>query len=367
MNSIIKLKLPESCRILVVSDIHTCCDLLDSLLKKVNYKAGEDYLIIAGDIMEHLSNNINTLKYIYNLCQNERVYCLMGNNDTYAARMAFTYPYERFAEKFYTVKYGHENAFLQMAKSVGYDHCTEENWLDIRKAVIDKYGKELEFLRDLPICLETEEYVFVHAGLENRPDWRNTDDTYAMTASWFLRQENPTGKWLVFGHFPTYNYENANAAALPIIDEKKKMICIDGGLSIKQACQMNFLVIHKNGDSYTHEVVWDTFFEKRIVNSDFSCELKPVYTDWSNQDIVILEDTGYIVKVRDNVTGREGYIPKREIFSFDGSFHIYQFLSSFPTVRKGERVSLCSEDETMTLVITENGTIGWLPSEIIEK
>ncbi len=89
--------------------------------------------------------------------------------------------------------------------------------------------------------------------------------------------------------------------------------------------------------------------------------------DWSRQDIVILEEMGYVTKIRDNAGGGEGYIPKREIFNFDGKPHVYQFLSSFPIVNKGDIVSVCAEDDTMTLVITENAVVGWVPSEIIDK
>lgn len=366
MNSVIKLDLPEKCRIITVSDIHTCYKLLDKMLKKVNYNPDKDYLIIVGDILEHWSNNISTLKYVYKLCQNEKVYCLLGNNDTFAARMAFSYPYKRFSEKFYYQEYGIENAFLQMAKSVGYNHCSEDNWLEIRKAVLSKYGKELEFLRDLPVCLETEKFIFVHAGLENRPDWENTDNTYAITVPWFLRKENPTDKWMIVGHFPTYNYKRSNATNLPIFDNNKKIIAIDGGLSIKSACQMNFLIINKNGDNYSHEVVWDAPFEKKTVKEDFSCNLKPVYVDWSNQDMVILDDKNGIVHLRDNVTGGEGYIPKREVYEKDGNIHVYQFLSSFPTVKEGEHVYCCQEDNNMTLVITKDADVGWIPTSILK-
>ena len=366
MNSIIKLDLPENCRIIAVSDIHTCCDLLDTMLKKVKYNPDEDYLVILGDILEHWSNNINTLKYVYKLSRNDKVYCLLGNNDTFSARMAFSYPYKRFSEKFYISKYGIDNAFLQMAKSVGYDYCTEENWLDIRKAVLSEYGKELEFLRNLPVCLETDNYVFVHAGLENRPDWRNTDENYAITVPWFMRKENPTDKWLVVGHFPTYNYKRSETTNLPIVDSKKKMIAIDGGLGIKTACQMNFFIINKDGDNYSHEVVWDTPFEKKVVKEDFSCDLKPLYVDWSNQDMVILDEKDGIVHLRDNVTGNEGYIPKREAYEFDGAIHVYQFLSSFPTVQKGQQVYFCNEDNDMALVITKDAVVGWLPIRILK-
>lgn len=365
MRSVIKLDLPEKCRLLAVSDIHTAWQTLDSLLKKAEYDPQKDYLVIVGDIVEHSSDNIRTLEYVKALCdKSDKVICLLGNNDTMCARMAYTYDFERFQQQFYRNEH---NTFREMANTLGYKDCWEGNWLEIRERVVEKYGKLLSFVRDLPICLETQEYIFVHAGLENRPDWQNTDDTYAITVPWFMNKENPTDKWLVVGHYPTYNYESSNATNLPIIDHEKKMICIDGGMSIKEYCQLNLFVIHKNGNSYTHEVIWDTPFEKRTVNTDFSCELKPVYTDWSNQHIVIIEDMGYITKIRDNITGREGYIPKREVFHFDGKTHVYQFMSAFPTVNKGERVFVCAEDDTMTLVITENAAVGWLPSEIIEK
>lgn len=366
MDSIIKLDLPEKCRIITVSDIHTCCDLLDSMLKKANYNPDKDYLIIVGDILEHWSNNINTLNYIYELNKNDKVYCLLGNNDTFAARMAFTYSYEKFAQKFNYQEYGVDNCFLQMAKSTGYDNCNKENWLEIRKSVLSVYGKKLKFLNDLPVCLETDKYVFVHAGLENRPDWKNTNDNYAITVPWFLRKENPTDKWLVVGHFPTYNYKRSKATNLPIIDNNKKIIAIDGGLSIKSACQMNLFIIEKDGENYTHRIVWDTPFEKKTVKEDFSCNLKPVYVDWSNQDMIILDEKNGIVHLHDNVTGNEGFIPKREVYEFDGAIHVYQFLSSFPSVQKGEQVYFCNESNDMALVITKEAVVGWLPKTILE-
>lgn len=366
MDRIVKLELPKDCRIIAVSDIHTCRELLEKSLENVDYKPNEDFLVIVGDILEHLEDNIGTLKYVKKLYdESDRVYCLMGNNDTFAPRMAYTYPYKRFEEKFYYTENGSDNCFLQMAKSVGYFKCSEDNWLEIRKAVTAKYGELLEFVRDLPICLETQDHVFVHAGLENRPDWENTDNKYAITAKWFMREKNPTGKWLVVGHYPTYNYSRAMATNLPITDENKKMICIDGGLGIKTACQLNLFIINKKGSEYTHEVYWKTNFPKGKVIKDFNCTLSPQYVDWSNQDIQILWEENGIMKVRDNVKKVSGYIPKSQVYDFDGKFHIYQFLSSFPSVKKGEEVSVCKENAGLDLVITNSGKVGWLPKNII--
>ena len=382
MDKIIDLSLPEKCRILAVSDIHTHWQLFDRLLKKAKYDPQNDYLVIVGDILEHGSDNIKTLEYVKALCdKSDKAILLMGNNDIMCSRMAYHYDFDKFVKQFYRNEH---NTFRQMANTLGYVDCWVEQVLDdvifikdgsiaactsvdeIREKVVEKYGELLSFIRELPTCLETEEYVFVHAGLENRPDWRNTDDIYAITVPWFLRKENPTGKQLVFGHYPTYNYKRSNVTNLPIIDSKKKMICIDGGMTIKKACQMNLFIIDKCGENYSHRIIWDTDVPKKTVLKDFSCDMKPVYIDWEKQDITIIEKNGYMTKVRDEYSEGEGLIPDREIYFFDEKPHVYQFLSSFPAVRKGERVSVFDEDETMSLVITENATVGWLPSDIIE-
>ncbi len=358
----IRLELPEKCRLIAVSDIHTCYRLLDKLLIRADYRPGKDFLVIVGDILEHWHDNINALKYVYELCKNERAYCLKGNNDIFCERMAYSYPYEKFRDKFYY----NENSFYQMAKSVGFDNCTFENWLDIRKAVTDKYGDQLEFLRDLPICLETQEHIFVHAGLEDRPDWENTDEIYAITAEWFLRKKNPTDKILIVGHYPTYNYKRACSSNMPVYDAAQRIVDIDGGISIKKNCQMNLLIIEKDGDNYNYSVMWDTPFDKFAVKEDFRCELEPVYVDWSYQKIRLLGERDGLLYLKNEVTGESGYIPKREIYVSDGNISVYQFLSAFPEIRKGESVSVCCNNGKYSFVTTERAAVGWVPSSAID-
>lgn len=364
MRSIVKIDLPEKCRIIAVSDIHTCWRLLDKMLDEVSYEPKKDYLVIVGDILEHWNDNINTLKYVKQLCDNsKKVICLLGNNDRFCVRMTYTYPYEKFAEKFDF----RENTFKQMAMSLGYSKCSRSNWIEIRDAVKNTYGYLIDFITSLPICLVTQDHVFVHAGVENRADWENTDDDYALTKSWFMRDENPTGKWMVVGHFPTYNYKRSHSTNMPLIDHKKKMICIDGGLAVKTACQMNLFVINKNGNKYIYENYWKSPFPKYMIKENFISCYKPMYVDWSNQDIRVLEYKNGLYKLKDNVTGVIGYIPKREVYkNHSGGIKVYQSLSAFPTVQQGENVNVCAIDGSYALVITEDGNVGWIPKNVID-
>ena len=102
MDKIIDFSLPEKCRILAVSDIHTHWELLDRLLKKAKYDPQNDYLVIVGDILEHGSDNIKTLEYVKALCdKSDKAILLMGNNDIMCSRMAYHYEFKRFQQQFY--------------------------------------------------------------------------------------------------------------------------------------------------------------------------------------------------------------------------------------------------------------------------
>jgi len=362
MKKIIKHTLPEKCRIIAVSDIHTCWHLLDSVLKKAEYRPGEDYLVIVGDILEHWDQNLQTIDYVRNLCKNDRVYCLLGNNDTASYHMAYKYDYEKFIKR--SCKKPH-STFLQMAEKIGITEFPEEKFDELRRKVYHAFKEELDFIERLPYVFETQEHIFVHAGIENRPDWWNTSDTYALTEPFYLRQSHCTGKWVVVGHFPCYNYKRGNNTNLPIIDKDKKIICIDGGLTIKPACQLNAFCIYKDGNNYSYKTVWDTFFDKKKVNCDYNSELFPVYCDPYNNSLEILETDGELAKVRDRISGAEGLVLKERIHCDENACYIWENLNSFPSVKKDEIVSVCRTLGGYTQIIAENGQVGWIPAKLL--
>lgn len=363
MKKIIKHSLPDKCRIIAVSDIHTCWYLLDSILKKVYYRPGIDYLVIVGDILEHWDQNLQTIDYMRELCKNERVYCLMGNNDTASYHMAYRYDYNKFSDR---SRKKPNNAFLQMANKIGINDFPPDKFEELRRIVCESFRTELDFMESRPYVLETQEHIFVHAGIENRPDWYNTSDTYALTQPFYLRENQCSGKWVVVGHFPCYNYKRSNNTNLPIIDHNKKIICIDGGLTIKTACQLNAFCIYKNNDSYKYETVWDTFFNKVTAKHDYDSGLSPVYVDPYNNSIEILENIGELSLVRDSVSGVEGVIPTKRIFQEADRLRVWEYLNAFPSVKKGESVSMCRNIGNYSQIIAESGQIGWVPKNIFE-
>ena len=71
----------EGKRIIVISDIHGDLSTFKKLLVKCNYDAEEDYLIILGDFLEKGTEILDTVHYVMELSQNERVFVLKGNCD----------------------------------------------------------------------------------------------------------------------------------------------------------------------------------------------------------------------------------------------------------------------------------------------
>lgn len=362
MKKIIYHQLPDKCRIIAVSDIHTCWFLLDGILKKVGYKPNIDYLVIIGDILEHGDQNLPTIEYVRRLCRYDRVFCLMGNNDTASYHMAYKYDYNKFMLKRNRKPH---NTFLQMAAQIGITEFPENKFDLLRKKVIDAFKPELDFIQSRPYVLETQNHIFIHAGIENRQDWQNTSDTFALTKPFYLRETQCSGKWVVVGHFPCYNYKRACNTNLPIIDKNKQMICIDGGLTIKHACQINAFCITKNGSDYSYNTVWDTSFDKKIVSDSINSEFTPIYCDPYNHNFSLIKIENGLALVSNDSTGQTGLIPQEKLWYENGKLKIWYCLNGFLSVNRGEQVSLCDIHGNYAFIIAQNGQVGWIPNNLI--
>lgn len=358
-----KLELPDKCRIIAISDVHTARELMAKVLKKAEYKPGEDYLIVVGDILERGSENIEMVRYAMEIAKVDRVFFTMGNNDTMVNRMASIDTYEKYQER---MNFRPVNTFSQMAKELGitdFEHDFEKK----RRMVASAYSKELEFMGSFPTAIATQKHIFVHAGIENRKDWENTSGIYALTTKWFLREENCSDKWVVVGHYPSYNYKEANNTNNPIIDTRKRMVCIDGGINVTDVNQLNAFIINKCGENYEYEFVCENSYEKKTVIRDFDLGITPVYIDCDNQNNDFIEEKDGFVHLKNNFTGESGWIIKSAVHFDSDMPRVYQRLSAFPKVKCGDEVSVCRESGGYCLIVIKDGFVGWIPTDVIQK
>lgn len=366
MMNIVKVSLPEKCRIICVSDIHAHYDEFARLLRKSGYDKKTDFLFILGDIMERGKQNIELLRYVMRLTdESDRVYCLLGNNDTMAVRMAYSDSMEKFRSRLTDRP---DNAFYDMAHSIGIKDPLDD-FENNREKVRTAFKAELEFLSDLPNVIETDRHIFVHAGLDNRTDWENTDVVYSCCKRWWLREKNPTDKCIVVGHFPTYNYARCNGSNLPIIDDDKRVIAVDGGCTVKLAEQINAFIIEKDGQDYTYSSVFEptgNYKEYLAVNDDIS-EVKSKHIDFDNSRLTVTKKENSFIYVQDEISGNCGYIPEKYTGYWGENLSGWTDLDSFVTIYKGERFWSYDRIDDYLYGITESGKVGFIKEKSVRE
>lgn len=53
----------------------------------------------------------------------------------------------------------------------------------------------LTWLEQLPHAIETEEFIVIHAGIENKEDWQQTQETFALQADAFYEKIIKPTRW----------------------------------------------------------------------------------------------------------------------------------------------------------------------------
>ena len=193
----------------VMSDIHGRVDLLREVVENCVHFDKEDQLILLGDYVDgdEYSNSYETLQYIYNLQKKypRQVIVLKGNHDEWLSH--FVFGYKRILSTYvtpdvYTIQDfmtpEEYNAINTEAKR-GSHNILEytDKVVELRKKYfLDHHLELMEWLRDLPLYYETDEEVFVHAGI-NIIDGCNEYWKEVSTEDDFLMQ---------FSNYPTDNF-----------------------------------------------------------------------------------------------------------------------------------------------------------------
>ena len=169
----------------VISDIHGCNLTFQKLLQKINYSS-KDQLYLLGDFIDRGPDSQGVLDFIFKLQKGgHQVFCLKGN---------------------------HEDTLLDSLS----DPELFEHWIQWGgKTTLESFGvleanqipeRYLSFMENLPLFMEVDEYILVHAGLNfDLPD--PFEGLYSMLwiRNWY---EDINYHWLkdriiIHGHTPT--------------------------------------------------------------------------------------------------------------------------------------------------------------------
>ena len=192
-------------KIFAIGDIHGCISQLDGLMAQLDIDAKEDTLVFVGDYIDRGSDPKGVIDHIIDIRKSIRnVVCLSGNHED----MFLNYCLDRRDEELYM-----SNGGMRTLASYGFSReGTEELILP---------ESHREFFTSLRTYHETDDYIFVHAGL--RPavhlDRQDRDDLLWIRFE-FINSPYDFGKTVVYGHTPV-------SLNKPLIDKNK--ICIDTG------------------------------------------------------------------------------------------------------------------------------------------
>lgn len=176
-------------RIFAIGDIHGCLDQLQMLIKKINIDRQNDTLIFIGDYIDRGGQAREVIDYVMELeSKMKNVVCLMGNHE----EMFLKY-LEGIDDAMYLY-----NGGMATLSSYGISRNLKPAE---RKATIP--SRHLQFYRSLLPFYETENYIFVHAGLTPGvlPAEHDLHDMLWIRGE-FIHSDFNFGKRVIFGHTP---------------------------------------------------------------------------------------------------------------------------------------------------------------------
>jgi serine/threonine protein phosphatase 1 len=132
-------------------------DLMGVLETEVTNFA-DRWFVFVGDLVDRGNNPRKTIEFVIDLIKNRgRTTCIMGNHEfALLSALGLLGPaLKREYAEFYIEEFSPEPTF----RSYGVESC---NLKELQKAMPQEH---LDFLLDLPWCVEAEGHLIVHAGL----------------------------------------------------------------------------------------------------------------------------------------------------------------------------------------------------------
>ncbi|WP_262177151.1 metallophosphoesterase [Saccharococcus sp. Marseille-Q5394] len=351
-----ELKLEKDRRVIITSDIHANLPLFQELLEKVNYTK-EDYLFINGDLCEKGPDSLSTVAFARKLSvESDRVFITKGNCD-----VVHDYVFNHVE--------GIKN-YMEQRK-----HSILNEMLDLHGKSLDEFatlqelgefyrshfGEVLAWLDQLPIAYETDDFIIIHAGIEDIPVWKETSRKYALYAQAFYEKGHQADKTVIAGHWPVVNYRaNAVSSNCPLIDLEKRVIAIDGGNQIKEDGQLNAILIEGEDISYTYV---DGLNEKTIIRDHVDERGRVGTVTYPNYELRLLKEEEFFTLCENTNLGIEQWI-KNE-FIHEGRCK-NDLSTTFLSVEKGETVSIVDDrHDGYALVKSSSGEVGWIPKDCL--
>lgn len=170
-----------------IGDIHGCINLLEALWNKIDFDREKDTLVFIGDYIDRGPDSREVVDFVLDLKKKLNVICLRGNHE----QMLLTYHLYNTYKDFYLM-----NGGTSTITSYGLVNSDSGKRIDIP-------AEHLDFFRRLIPYHETDDYIFVHAGLKpGAPLYKQDPTDMIWIRHEFIDSDFDFGKKVVFGHTP---------------------------------------------------------------------------------------------------------------------------------------------------------------------
>lgn len=187
-------------KIFAIGDIHGTAEKLDQLMGKLAITPRGDTLVFIGDYIDRGPDSKAVVDTILELMKTiDHVVCLRGNHE----QMFLNYYCENKDEDLFL-----RNGGISTLISYGFKGAGGKDAMVVPDAHMD-------FFSNLKPYYETDDYIFVHAGLRpGVPLNQQTLNDLLWLRYEFINSSHDFGKMIIFGHTPI-------SLALPFIENNK--------------------------------------------------------------------------------------------------------------------------------------------------
>ncbi|AID17243.1 serine/threonine protein phosphatase [Listeria phage LMTA-94] len=236
-----------------ISDIHGCS--LEFLEMLNNWDRSKQLLVLCGDYIDRGDESREVLDTICDLKMGygDQVVVIRGNHDQMLLDFIEEGQNEYTINRWLASGGGNtlSSYFNSMSQEERSKHRLSSFYHFTSICIQKKYRHHIELLRASKPYYEFGDVLFTHAGIQSLygEDWKKTTDHEFMWIRDWYKQENLTGKVIVFGHTPTcylpfrdHNFPNFDVW----VHDRKKLIGIDGGCCFEG--QLNAVTITNKGE-----------------------------------------------------------------------------------------------------------------------
>ena len=350
-------------RSIIISDIHGNKELLEQLLQKCEYDEKWDHLFILGDMVEKGKESLATLRMIMELSERALVDVVMGNCEAISLQIMNGYDLKGLCHYLHHAPWKRNMLLWEMADACGVEIREDGNNEEAFAQILKSFAKEFAFLSSLPHVLESEDYIFVHAGVESDHAPYAKDADTIMKNDYFGAKDVRFDKLVICGHTPVINYHESAPSAIPYLDDDKNVFLIDGGCGVRKDGQLNALICI---DDCFHSVYVDDLPQGLVIDDAFDWEEEYPYS--------ITERNREVIKRRRVKDGwdcyhvnyrREIWVPDDFLYEEGGKCLVKDYSDYRLQVDKGDKLALISEYKD-DYYVKYRGRYGWVKKSNIK-